>query len=245
MIKGVVFDLGNTLMHFAGDAQATVEEGALALGRHLAEHGVRVEPAILSQAFMEQRRQLARQARQERVEQRADTALFRTLEQLGQPAVDVNLAASAVEAFFAPEERQYVLYPGAAELLASLNHRHVRVGLISNATDHGLILRLLARFGLQHHFTAVMSSASHGRRKPEPAIFLAMLGQLGLPAAKVVMVGDTLGEDILGAQQSGMAGGILVDIDPNPANPALAGQVVPRAIVDNLGILLTQLCRTA
>ena len=43
-----------------------------------------------------------------------------------------------------------------------------------------------------------------GIRKPHPEIFLRVLRQWGLSAPQVVMIGDSLGEDILGAQQTGM-----------------------------------------
>jgi HAD superfamily hydrolase (TIGR01458 family) len=42
--------------------------------------------------------------------------------------------------------------------------------------------------------------------KPAPAFFEAALGDLGVPATKVMMVGDDIVNDVLGAQAAGMTG---------------------------------------
>jgi putative hydrolase of the HAD superfamily len=48
-----------------------------------------------------------------------------------------------------------------------------------------------------------------------------------------VMIGDTLGADILGANTVGMRS-ILVDIEPNPDNPRYAARARPTATVTRL-----------
>ena len=154
--------------------------------------------------------------------------------ELGLPPVDDTVVGRAVEAYFAPEEAAYRLYDGAHAALEGLAARGLALGLISNATDHALVARLMAPHGLKRHFRVVISSAGHGRRKPHVEIFRAMERALDLPADGLVMVGDTLGEDTLGARQAGWRGGVLVDIDPNPGNAALASAVRPSARVTRL-----------
>ena len=51
---------------------------------------------------------------------------------------------------------------------------------------------------------AWISSGVHGKVKPSPTIFLAVLDLLGVEAAAAVMVGDSLLDDVEGARALGM-----------------------------------------
>jgi len=50
----------------------------------------------------------------------------------------------------------------------------------------------------------VLSSAACGIRKPNPRIFQIALERWHLASSEAVMVGDTLGADILGARNAGI-----------------------------------------
>jgi len=117
--------------------------------------------------------------------------------------------------------------------LEALRAAGLRLGMISNATSHDLIVGITAKHKIDAYFSPVVSSAGFGRVKPHPSIFAHVLDAWGLPAGSVVMIGDTLGADILGARQAGMRS-VLVDIEPNPANPEFAGTVTPGARVTSL-----------
>ena len=105
--------------------------------------------------------------------------------------------------------------------------------MISNATSHRLILAITARHRIDEYFDPLVTSAGFGRVKPDPSIFACVLDAWQAPADAVVMVGDTVGADILGAYQVGMRS-ILVDIEPNPANAKFTGQAAPTARVTAL-----------
>ncbi len=94
----------------------------------------------------------------------------------------------------------FELYEDVLPVLASIRERGVAIGLVSNTS------RDLAEF--VRHFSlgvdAWISSGVHGKVKPSPTIFLAVLDLLGVEAAAAVMVGDSLLDDIEGARALGM-----------------------------------------
>jgi putative hydrolase of the HAD superfamily len=60
------------------------------------------------------------------------------------------------------------------------------------------------RLGFRPWLDPALSSAGTGIRKPDPAAFTPILTAWNLCPKSVVMVGDTLDADILGAQRAGM-----------------------------------------
>ena len=100
----------------------------------------------------------------------------------------------------------FELYEDALPTLATLRGAGFRLGLLSNTS------RDLDAF-VRHHAIEVdawLSSGTHGKVKPSPAIFAAALDLVGVPAADAVMVGDSPEDDIRGARACGMRA-ILVD----------------------------------
>ena len=124
---------------------------------------------------------------------------------VGLPDPSPELLAGAIDAFFAHEEAHWFAYPEAIPVLRTLSDRGLRLGMLSNATHDPLIQRLVDRLGFRPWLDPALSSAKTGIRKPDPAAFAPILDAWGLPPASVVMVGDTLDADILGAQRAGMS----------------------------------------
>jgi FMN hydrolase / 5-amino-6-(5-phospho-D-ribitylamino)uracil phosphatase len=93
-------------------------------------------------------------------------------------------------------------YAYAREVVAELAS-HYRLGLISNTAlpghHHADVLR---RAGILQHFGAALWSANFGRRKPDPAIVLAVLESLRVPPARAVLVGDKLRTDVAAARNA-------------------------------------------
>ena len=71
--------------------------------------------------------------------------------------------------------------------------------------------------------------------KPAPAFFHAVLGDIEAEASEVVMVGDDIGADVLGAQAVGMTG-VLVRTGKFRASD-LEGNEAPDHIIDDVGHL--------
>ena len=81
-------------------------------------------------------------------------------------------------------------FPGAAELLRKMKERGLRLAVASSAKQDelGPLLRLC---GAESLIESRTSSDDADNSKPDPDIIHAALGRLGLPAARVLMLGDT------------------------------------------------------
>jgi HAD superfamily hydrolase (TIGR01662 family) len=102
----------------------------------------------------------------------------------------------------------FELYEDTLPVLAVLREHGLKIGLVSNTG------RDLEAF-IRHHaldVDAAVSSGSHGKTKPHPAIFLSALEQLGVTPEESAMVGDSPEDDVDGAKALGMRA-FLVDRD--------------------------------
>ncbi|HLJ60895.1 MAG TPA: HAD family hydrolase [bacterium] len=229
-VRGVIFDLGSTLIRRTGlelEAQKCAALGAWA-GSELGYQ----DTDALRARLLDIRLDGWRRSETEMVEYVVTWALQKAFEGTGLPTDDATLKR-AEAAFFRPEVRISRLYPWAHESLDALVALDLRLAMISNATSHQLIVDIAQAHDIARYFDPLVTSAEYGRPKPHEGIFTHVLDAWGLPAADVVMVGDTLGADILGADRVGMRS-ILVDIEPNPDNPRFADRVRPTARVTSL-----------
>jgi HAD superfamily hydrolase (TIGR01509 family) len=229
-VAGVIFDLGSTLIHRTG-LELEREKCAALAAFAAAELGC-ADPEALAARLLEVRLEAWRRAEAEQVEQLATRSIADALAAAGLRADDATLRR-AEAAFFEPEVRASRLYPGARQVLEALAGRGLRLAMISNATSHQLVLDITRRHGIEGFFDPLMSSAGFGRTKPHPTIFRHVLQAWGLRPAAAVMVGDSLGADVLGAQRVGMRS-ILVDIEPHPDNARFTGTARPSARVTDL-----------
>jgi len=88
----------------------------------------------------------------------------------------------------------------ARPVLATLAARFPMV-LVSNF--YGNVEAVLADFDLRRYFGSIVESAVVGVRKPDPAIFALGVEALGMPAANVLVVGDSFRKDIVPARALG------------------------------------------
>jgi len=94
------------------------------------------------------------------------------------------------------------LDPDAVPLLEALKKRF-KVGLITNWEHGPTIPRLVDRLGVRRLLDDVVVSDDLGVAKPDPRIFEAALGRLGVKASDAVYVGD-MDLDARGALDAGM-----------------------------------------
>ena len=79
-------------------------------------------------------------------------------------------------------------FPGMRPLLERLDGER-SLAIATGKSRRGLE-RALEATGLAHHFRA-SRCADETRPKPHPAMLLELMGELGFPAAEVLMIGDT------------------------------------------------------
>jgi HAD superfamily hydrolase (TIGR01662 family) len=113
-----------------------------------------------------------------------------------------GVTAVAVEIVNAWEHiPNFELYEDVPPVLRELRRRGLRIGLVSN-TSRSRLPRLIDTFSLD--VDAWISSGAHGKVKPSPSIFRAMLEMLEVEPHEAVMVGDSLEDDVEGARALGM-----------------------------------------
>jgi HAD superfamily hydrolase (TIGR01549 family) len=235
-IKGIIFDLGNTLMYLDDEWEAVRRRGAQDLVDFLLARGLDIDPTVFGEGYLSARQSLYAKAVEDQVEYTAEYSLRASLADHGHEEVGAELIQGALRAFFSFEEEHWTEYPQAQATLLQLSEQGYRLALISNATDDALIQRLVDRFDFRKWFDVAFTSAGVGLRKPHPAIFEKVLGQWDFPASQVVMIGDTLRFDVLGAHNSGLKG-ILAAWDLYPDYDVGGDHVVPDATASNLSDL--------
>jgi putative hydrolase of the HAD superfamily len=106
--------------------------------------------------------------------------------------------------------------PGARDALRALADAGVRLAVTSNSD--GWVADLLARHeicqvgpGRGVSVEWISDSGALGVAKPDPRLFQATVDALGLDAARVVHVGDSVHYDVDGARAAGLQG---VHADP-------------------------------
>jgi HAD superfamily hydrolase (TIGR01549 family) len=108
------------------------------------------------------------------------------------------------------ERARFRVCPGAAETLAELQGRGIRLGVVSNTVGEPgeALQRWLERAGVGRYIEAWAFSDQLPWAKPAPEIFWHCLGMLSRTRQRAVHVGDG-GSDIAGARAAGLRAGIL------------------------------------
>lgn len=232
MIKGIIFDLGSTLIHTEHGLNwpRAFERMRADLLAHLLAAGYALDPAEFLARFGAKVQEFNQQRQTDWVEYTTTWILSSTLEELQAPAPSAEVLEQAISAFYAYSEGLWQPVPGLHPTLQRLSAAGLRLGLISNAADEQNVQRLIDAFGLRRYFDPIVISAAVGLRKPNPRIFDFVLERWSkMPPAAVVMVGDTLGADILGAQLAGLRSVWVTAHAGQPANQAHRDHIVPEA----------------
>lgn len=198
VIRGVLFDLDNTLVDFlrmkrlasAEAARAMVaagadfpfseEEAGRRLFDHYIEHGIESDDAFATFLDQHNRAKLA----------------------YGQSAHD-RILAGAVQSYLRAKELFLTPYPGVRRTLVELTRRQLRMGVVTDAPRLKGWQRL-TQLGLAEFFDVVVTFDDSRVRKPDPAPFRAALDALQMRPGEVVFVGDWPERDVAGAKGLGL-----------------------------------------
>jgi HAD superfamily hydrolase (TIGR01549 family) len=107
---------------------------------------------------------------------------------------------SEVAAAFEQPMRE--LAAGHRAMLSELTARGLRVGVVSNGC--GNVRTLCEDLGYASALSVVIDSRRAGVAKPDPRIYELAAEALGLPAAAIMMVGDSYERDVVPAKAIGM-----------------------------------------
>ncbi|MGH2820291.1 MAG: HAD family hydrolase [Actinomycetota bacterium] len=117
-----------------------------------------------------------------------------------------HVVAAVMEALDLPAEGLVELFPGARELLATIEDLGLMGALVSNTTwrgSHGY-RRDLNDLGIDGCVDVVIASLDAGYRKPDERIFGAAVEACGVAPSTCVMVGNSERNDIAPAAALGM-----------------------------------------
>ncbi len=95
--------------------------------------------------------------------------------------------------------------PDLHQTLTSLKNLGLKLGILSNTFIHGTSLdRHLGELSILEFFSVRLYSYQFLYRKPDPRIFAAAAGSIGLPTQNILFVGDRINNDIIPALKAGM-----------------------------------------
>jgi FMN phosphatase YigB (HAD superfamily) len=125
---------------------------------------------------------------------------------LVRPGLDMEVERARRAAAGAPDGYEVIdLYPDVVPCIARLRSDGWLVGVAGNQPAYAETPLRRALPGLD----LVGLSATWRVEKPAPAFFERVARELGLPASRVVFVGDRLDNDVLPAQRAGMKGVLM------------------------------------
>lgn len=230
-VKVVLFDVGNTLLFDDPAAWPRVYRRAeAALWRELHRAGATIRPEILygkPDTLLGHYYALRGTGI---VEPGMLHVLAGLLEKQGLALPDASVAR-ALRAMYAVTQTNWKIEQDAPATLRELERRGFRLGVISNVSDDENARELLGKAGLHKFFETVLTSAAHGRRKPDPGIFQEALNHFEVEPRHAVMIGDSYDADILGASAVGLRTIWITRRSPQAGTPT---RVVPDAEVSSL-----------
>jgi putative hydrolase of the HAD superfamily len=230
--RAVLFDFGGTLYDYlaleAGDRECLV-----ALARWA---GITAEDAEIRRAHRQAMRRIFSAYLPRRFYLHRDLfrdAVVGMLESFGVAPDPVHLERYR-RMQWEHHQRDLVLRDGVVDTLRALRARRLHVGMVSNIDDDQLE-HLIDAAGLRGAFDSLLSSEAAGACKPDPDIFAEALRRAGCAPAEALFVGDTLAQDIAGANRAGMRSVLLWHRDDKPPP---AGDPAPHHVIRRIPELL-------
>jgi HAD superfamily hydrolase (TIGR01549 family) len=215
VLKGVLLDLGNTVVKFPGmglesqesflgKRKSLFESLVKVIYKSLLKSGVNVSwPSFFETYNCVRAKQMEWQKRTLK-EYDMSVRLAKVLSALGFKSYPSSeIIQRALEDYFESYIKHTRIEKNTPDLLKSL-HSNYKLGLVTNFAYPQCIYAILGKFNLRQIFDVIVISKEVGWVKPSPKIFHAALSELGLKAQQVVFVGDDPESDILGARNVGM-----------------------------------------
>lgn len=181
MLRAVLFDWNNTLVHLEWDDARVLEGHRAALGAD--------DPAFT---------------------ERWRATVFGDHRYRPYAELLADLGVEDPDAFIDAEHEvwrpAHEVLASAQALLDSLRSLGLRTAIVANSwPDPGRVLRGDAeRFGLADRLDEMVLSEEVGARKPDPKIFLECCRRLDVAPSEAMHVGDSLEADVAGAQAAGL-----------------------------------------
>ena len=188
-IKGVIFDLDNTLLDFMKMKEFAVKsaiKGMIEAGLLIDEEQSYSEIVSIYEEFGWENQKVF------------DVFIEK---QIGH--VDNKFLAAGIVAYRRAREANLMVYPNVNKTLMSLAKSGIKLGVVSDAPSREAWMRIYY-LNLYHFFDVVITFDDTGERKPSSKPFQMCLDSLSLEPAHTIMVGDWPDRAVVGAKQIGM-----------------------------------------
>ena len=208
-VETIVFDLGGTLIEYAGSYDAWPEletPGFAAAYETLSQNGQGL-PSFeqFRQAGFAHLPRMWQAATKTDVNLQVHALLGEALADFGMTHIANGDLLAAAQAYGTAIQQQAWLIEDALETVTAVKAAGYKIGLVSNTMFPGEMHKAdMMRFGLLEHFDATVFSADVNKWKPTAAPFLHVLGELEAVAETAVYVGDDPASDMVGGQAAGM-----------------------------------------
>jgi putative hydrolase of the HAD superfamily len=190
--RAVLFDLDGTLVDQQSAAAEAVVEWA-------AEHGI-ANPAVADRWADISEKHYRRYQQRELTFQ--EQRRHRVREFLASPFTDAE-ADDLFEGYLHRYEAGWKLYDDAVPALRSVRAAGLTAAVFTNG-DEGQQRLKVSLLGIAGEFDVLISSGSLPAGKPDPRAFRGAVERLGLKPSDVLMVGDSLENDVRGALRVGI-----------------------------------------
>ena len=197
-IRGIIFDYGGTI-----DSRGV--HWSIIIDKAYRNAGIALDPGAFRDAYIYAERELARHPHIRPEHNFLDLMRIKIRIELQRLFEEGVLDAATVRNINEPVARY--CYDFAREcadearpVIETLSGRYPLV-LVSNF--YGNISSVLADFDLLRFFPTIVESSVVGVRKPDPRIFTLGIEALGMAAEDVLVVGDSIGKDLIPAASLG------------------------------------------
>ena len=189
MIKGVVFDLDNTLLDFMKMKEFAVKaavKGMIEAGLKVNEDKSYIEINSIYEEFGWENQKVF------------DVFLEKSIGH-----VDNKFLAAGIVAYRRAREANLMAYPNVNKTLIELIKMGIKLAVVSDAPSREAWMRLYY-LNLHHVFDPVLTFDDTGVRKPSPKPFQMALDYLKVKPEEALMIGDWPERDVVGAKQIGI-----------------------------------------
>ena len=242
-LRAVLLDFGHTLVNYEADEGALLESYR-EIHSYLDSIGVSREPIpddLMMRVFRHLTDAITRSYLDGQLEELDCLALYDdAFRHLGYE-LDSELLHTILELDHRALASQFEVPGATLEAIRALRERGLRIGLVSNATPTGKVMRHdLEVLGLADLIDVAAYSSEVGYRKPHPRMYLTVVEGLGLRPEDCLFVGDRVKEDVLGSQALGMSAVLTHEFrqeEPGEARPLTVVRRFPELldVVDSYG----------
>ena len=206
-IKAIIFDLGGTLIEYAGEHASWPEletPGLKAAHDFLAKNDIPVPDfdrfCMVGYDLLPRRWRAATSAERNLT---VSSFLIGILGNFGIEATDVALLDQAAELYEKAVCAGAVPIPHGRQVLSHLKVNGYQIGLISNTMFSGKAhIADLERFQLVEYFETMLFSGDVNMWKPNVAPFIEVMNKMGVQPENTAFIGDDPAADVIGGRRA-------------------------------------------